>query len=636
MMNNSIIATEYKIYNFYVEQIVNNLEIVSITQDEFWWFDSFTVLSHHVIIDRLIFLLEGMVNSNIEDCGYLNLPEEQKIDNRMAVVDVLTRLEYSDDFIVSFDTQVAAYFMNSNNKIKPTTPGYMSSMKSSTIKVELKHGVELDRYFKDLQPEKEPIRLVNKALNLKCSVTNAVNSVSGALISVTSEYAEVRVLKDKMYTKMKFALDAVSIGKHSIKKLTRKRKAVIPVTGEIALHSYYGTVEIINTDSDEFGNEVITIVPTNQTFFLNSNELKFSTSDDEFGEMHRIKEQRPIVCMPCELIRSNTLTQKVQNLVNSIKAGNKHDEYQAFSSQEFVDSASMRDRRGTVSKSFEKTEETSPIVSSLDENVYVLEPLPKLTGSPTVLVMGVDTQRIFSTTPYWLNRITLPENLIITVPKYNRIKPDSSKYYEYSSRFEYLINESFVKEKDVEVMLDLSTYIETKEDGTKKVCYNRPSHKGYYDVITTKRDLSYRYVDPITNIYEMGPAVVVFTQGDGNIDSENLITALPATKVYTKNYANVFYDKEATVIQPASKVETTTETIVSRKADSIIADIKQLGIDDVKYKLVTGGGIVTVTKATDSWNFSITMQENSYKVNTQYKISDRAKELFANLIATVQ
>jgi len=251
--------------------------------------------------------------------------------------------------------------------------------------------------------------------------------------------------------------------------------------------------------------------------------------------------------------------------------------------------------------------------------------------TPIVLAIGVTTSKLYITPAWWLHKTVADSEVTVVVPKYKQVKAmKSNKDNKYAKHVDIMENmkKSFTLEKEVEVKLDLSTTIDNG-----KVVFNNPRHKQYFDIANTSKVLRYKFTEPTTGETIETPETFVYDNIKHADSDASEVTAKQFKKATSDNYTEGYTeeDEEETEDEVIVKKES---SVIAKTANvnDIIAEIKALGINDVTFQVTTTGGQV-FTKVNDkTFGFNVIAQDSNLIVDTKFKISDIAKNLFVKLI----
>lgn len=376
-----------------------------------------TTMTHEDLMFEIVNLVKDVIDGT---------PEE-KLETRMDIVDILNYCEYPIDFIEEIDRALEVLFMLPNEamainflsliyktagiksknpfnlidkkgfvRIYNSIPAFVEAEFLPTIEeVVLKEGTRISA-ISDSKCVRKSKEVIREGLRIPCSIINGDEAdvafikrfTNKGLIIEDSEGNEKIVDEEKVYLDMNAIKKSRAAAKNrlvSVKELDDSFGGIVTEDNTkypMAWHQSYGKVEILNRTTDEYGHEVVVIRPVNfDGVFENEYSAGYKIGEDEVGEELRFHyNNKPLVCYPCELIDIETIRPEYKEKIREIfENPEENDMYQAFSSQEMVDSAFRRDRLGKIIKGAERDEATSPVVNTLNELVYVVANLPRAT-----------------------------------------------------------------------------------------------------------------------------------------------------------------------------------------------------------------------------------------------------------------
>lgn len=182
------------------------------------------------------------------------------------------------------------------------------------------------------------------------------------------------------------------------------------------LHPHHGLVAVDGSTKDEFGNELLWIIPSkDHGLCLKHGQVKFDVDLESFDSCRTLDPENIVrtLCHPSELMPLTEIGTRLQPRTDKL--------YQACSSNSAEDMLSH----------------------GLDEFIYIVRDLPRRgKGNPQVLVIAEESKRVFITQAWWLKDIftgesytwTDPKTLaVVETPKMFNYIPEEEMYFESTS-----------------------------------------------------------------------------------------------------------------------------------------------------------------------------------------------------------
>lgn len=608
-------------------------------------FVEFTEKSH----DEIITILKKEL-ANIKE----TTDSEDIDDFRAEIVDMLAQCEYPHSFIRKIDEEILnAFFLNN-------------------------HSIPVRAFPKN---EKAPKLAKQK---IKGTVYHNGTYFDCDILSIGEEHSIIEY-NQRHFKIANEIIDVEMINvQEAINNFIPKEPQESTNIG-LAFHDNFGLVEIHEYTRDEFGNEMVEILPLNTNPFIDptSTMAPFyeGTEDDEYlrDNIPSLGSVKPTSVYISELITFDSLRKDIRDKVLRIMAdSNEFKQYSCFSIYDSIPTATNdSDEKKTIYDT----------LASLEENVIVIENLPrrKLEVNPMAAYQPRINKSIRSAykkatingkidkTKLVLPKI--PTNSLEVTPIGNSMNINGVTTYKanithvqetYKTRFknswkEYkmapkvltfavdtfklkVISASMLHEtnipmefettvKDKKFILDLSRSVQESvkmlDDATKvtyeEIIYNKPKHKKYFDVVATARDLRYKYTDPVTN--------ETFTPDSICANNEDLAIELGYPVDLILASRNL---KKQSIYTSQKDTYTPKQVFI----DNCIAEIKSnLQVTDITYKysgkMDDPNHSITAVITKDNKQHVVKILKKSGQYNVSGKMSILAKELFINLTKTV-